>query len=126
LLWRLGVGASDAVTDHELANGLVEALGSKTATIDAVFYDWRGGCDPGAEKYPQEPFRKLASLLPGRERALRHPYWSDAAPCSMYIEEVEAMWDAISTDDDWSPFEAKIAAVRRMGEALAEDGPAST
>ena len=55
-----------------------------------------------------------------------HPYWSDAAPCSMYIEEVEAIWDAIATGDDWSPFEAKIAAVRRMGEALAEDGPAST
>jgi len=126
LLWRLGVGAGDAVADHELAKVLVEALGSKTATIDAVFYDWRGGCDPGAEKYPQEPFRKLASLLPGRERAPTHPFWSDAAPCSMHIEEVEAMWDAISTDDDWSPFEAKIAAVRRMGEALAEDGPAST
>jgi hypothetical protein len=35
----------------------------------------------------------------------------------MHIEEVEALWSAIDTADDWRPFEAKIAAVRRMGEA---------
>jgi len=126
LLWRLGVRPGDAEADHELAKALVEALGSKTATIDAVFFDWRGGRDPGAEKYPQKSFRKLATLLAGRECVPLHPYWSDAAPCSMHIEEVEAIWDAIATGDDWFPFEAKIAAVRRMAEALAEDGPAST
>ena len=25
-----------------------------------------------------------------------HPYWSDAEPCSMHIEEVEAIWSAIA------------------------------
>jgi hypothetical protein len=39
----------------------------------------------------------------------------------MPIDEVEAIWSAIAERDDWSPFEAKIAAVRRMGEALAAD-----
>jgi hypothetical protein len=42
----------------------------------------------------------------------------------MHIEEVEAIWDSIATSDEWSPFEAKVAAVRRMGEAMVEDGPA--
>jgi hypothetical protein len=42
----------------------------------------------------------------------------------MHIDEVEAIWDAIAQRDDWAPFEAKIAAVRRMGEAMVEDGPA--
>ncbi len=41
----------------------------------------------------------------------------------MHIEEVEAIWDAIAARDDWALFEAKVAAVRRMGEALAEDAP---
>jgi hypothetical protein len=36
----------------------------------------------------------------------------------MHIEEVEAIWDAIAEGDDWSPFEAKIVAIRRMGAAL--------
>ena len=39
----------------------------------------------------------------------------------MHIEEVEAIWAAIAEHDDWPPFEAKIAAIRRMGEAMAAD-----
>jgi hypothetical protein len=35
----------------------------------------------------------------------------------MHIEEVEAIWSAIDAADDWAPLYAKIAAIRRMGEA---------
>jgi uncharacterized protein YdiU (UPF0061 family) len=118
LLWRLGVEPRDQQSDRDLAAALVTALDSKTATIDAVFFDWRGGRDPGVEKYPGEPFRNLAHFLSDREPELPHAYWSDAGPCSMHIEEVEAIWDAIAESDDWSLFEEKIAAVRRMGDAM--------
>jgi uncharacterized protein YdiU (UPF0061 family) len=124
LLWRLGVESGDGAADHELAKTLVQALATKVAAIDRIFFDWRGGRDPGTDAYPQEPFRKLAALLAGRERPSLHAYWSDPQPCSMHIDEVEAIWDAIAQRDDWAPFEAKIAAVRRMGEAMVEDGPA--
>ena len=40
---------------------------------------------------------------------LDHPYWSDAAPCSMHIEEVEAIWAPIAAADDWSLLDAKVA-----------------
>ena len=43
----------------------------------------------------------------------------------MHIEEVEAIWSAIATRDDWRPFEEKITAVRRMGEAMEQDAPAA-
>jgi uncharacterized protein YdiU (UPF0061 family) len=118
LLWRLGVKLRDEAGDRELAKALVEAMDSRAATIDRIFFDWRGGSDPGAAKYPSVPFRKLASLLDGCERPPGHGYWSDSEPCSMHIEEVEAIWDAIAERDDWAPFDAKIAAVRRMGEAM--------
>ena len=36
----------------------------------------------------------------------------------MHIEEVEAIWNAIDKDDNWSLLHAKVAAIRRMGEAL--------
>ena len=42
----------------------------------------------------------------------------------MLIDEVEAIWAAIAERDDWDPFEAKIAATRRMGAAMIEDAPA--
>ena len=35
----------------------------------------------------------------------------------MHIDEVEAIWSAIDQSDDWSPLHAKVAAIRRMGEA---------
>jgi hypothetical protein len=43
----------------------------------------------------------------------------------MHIEEVEAIWSAIAERDDWQLFNDKVAAVRRMGEAMAQDEPAS-
>jgi uncharacterized protein YdiU (UPF0061 family) len=118
LLWRLGVETRGDPSDAELATAISRALETKIATIDRFFFDWRSGRDPGVGKYPGEPFRKLAALLAGCERKSEHPYWSDPEPCSMHIEEVEAIWDAIADQDDWAPFEAKISAVRRMGEAL--------
>ena len=54
--------------------------------------------------------------LPGN-----HPYWSDGAPQSMLIDEVESIWSAIAENDDWQPLADKVAALRRMGEA---HGPA--
>ena len=119
LLKRLGVAPGSAEDDRTLAAALVRVLQSREATIDRIFFDWRGGRDPGEENYPSQPFRALASAVKGRERPLTHPYWSDAEPCSMHIDEVEAIWSAIAERDDWAPYEAKIAAVRRMGEALA-------
>ena len=54
---------------------------------------------------------------------LTHDYWGDPEPCSMLIDEVEAIWAAIAERDDWAPFEAKIAAIRRMGDAMQADAP---
>ena len=113
LLRRLGVTG-----DRDIAAALIAALATREATIDRIFFDWRGGRDPGPEAYPSDPFRALARTLKGRERLQSHPYWSDAAPCSMHIDEVEAIWSAIAERDDWQPFNDKVTAIRRMGEAL--------
>ena len=47
-------------------------------------------------------------------------YWSEPAPQSMLIDEVESIWSAIAERDDWQPLHDKIAAVRRLGAALGE------
>jgi uncharacterized protein YdiU (UPF0061 family) len=120
MLSRLGVAPTQRT---EVATALVAALRTREETIDRVFFDWRGGRDPGARLYPSEPFRALAGTLEGCERAKTHPYWSDDAPCSMHIDEVEAIWSAIAERDDWQPLEDKLTAVRRMGEAMKADAP---
>jgi len=123
MIRRLGIAPGE--NDREIAAALINALATRAAPIDRIFFDWRGGRDPGAQAYPADEFRKLATLLEGRERPQSHPYWSDPAPCSMHIEEVEAIWSAIAERDDWRPFDEKVTAVRRMREAMDQDAPTS-
>jgi hypothetical protein len=46
-----------------------------------------------------------------------HPYFADDAPCTMLIEEVEALWAPIAAQDDWTAFYAKLHAIGRMANA---------
>ncbi|HEY6049160.1 MAG TPA: YdiU family protein [Sphingomicrobium sp.] len=119
MLGRLGITAGD--DGREITAALVKALATREAPIDRVFFDWRGGRDPGAELYPSEPFRALARLLEPHRRSPTHPYWTKPGPCSMHIEEVESIWSAIADNDDWQPFNDKVRAVRQMGEAITQD-----
>ena len=123
MLRRLGVAAED--DGREIAAALIRALATRAQPIDRIFFDWRGGRDPGAEAYPREEFRELARSLVGKERPKSHAYWSDPQPCSMHIEEVEEIWSAIAERDDWRPFEDKLRAIRRMGDAMKQDAPAA-
>jgi len=113
--WRLGTAGAD----EELAARLVDASERTMAATgiqpDAFFHSARTGRlgDDGAE---------IAALLAQAPRAADdHPYWHDQAPQSMVIEEVEAIWSHIDREDDWQPLHAKVAALRRMGDA---HGPA--
>jgi hypothetical protein len=119
---RLGVTPGEG--DRKLAGALIRALATRAQPIDRVFFDWRGGNDPNVELYPSDAFRQLAKLLGGRERPKSHPYWSAPEPCSMHIEEVEAIWSAIVERDDWQAFDNKVKAIRTMGDAIRQDAPA--
>ena len=120
MLARLGVAAQGEPDDRALVAVLIKALQFRAVTIDRLFFDWRGGRDPGGERYAAEPFRALALALEGRASPPTHSYWSDKEPCSLHIDEVEAIWAAIADGDDWSVLHAKIAAIRRMGEAMTD------
>ena len=119
LLARIGVEPTTAEADRALVSALLKGLRSRRAGIDRLFFDWRGGRIPDGQLYADPAFEPLRLALAGRARPQSHPYWRDPAPCSLLIDEVEAIWAAIADDDDWAPFEAKIAAIRRFGEAMA-------
>lgn len=120
LVDRLGVAPAGEEEDRTLARALLTALETRAVGVDRLFFDWRGGRVPSGERYGSPEFEALAAAVKGRERPPRHAYWSDAEPCSMHIDEVESIWAAIAERDDWWPLEAKVAAVRRMGEAMGE------
>ena len=119
---RLGLEPRGGGEDRPLVSAAIKALRSRIVGIDRFFFDWRGGRVPLNEVYAANEFDDLRHLLQGRQRALGHTYWQDEAPCTMLIDEVEAIWSAIADGDDWSPFESKIEAVRRLGDAMTSDG----
>jgi len=124
MIARLGVARADDAADRALVSAMLKALRSRQVGIDRFFFDWRGGRTPRDEPYGDAVFEDLRKALEGRERLLTHAYWSDPEPCSMLIDEVEEIWAAIGDNDDWSKFDAKIEAVRRLGDAMASDAPA--
>jgi len=121
IIARLGIEPREAGEDRSLASAAIKALRSRMVGIDCFFFDWRGGRIPAGDAYQAEAFADLRARLEGRQRTLTHPYWNDGQPCSMLIEEVESIWSAIADHDDWRPFESKIEAVRRFGDAMTSD-----
>ncbi|WP_428332082.1 protein adenylyltransferase SelO family protein [Novosphingobium sp.] len=109
--WRLGVAPRGVETDSALIAASERAMVETAMGPDAFFFVHRGA---------RNATGALAEALAGYQPVIDdHPYWADPAPVSMVIEEVEAIWAPIAQADDWSALDAKIAAIRRMGDAYA-------
>ena len=127
---RLGLSPKDPVSDSLLVSRCVCFLEESHAGYDQFFFDWYAG-EASAERASKSPAAslyqgdKLAAVRrtmepyePAFPERLQHPYFKRPSPCSMLIDEIEAIWAAIAERDDWSAFERKIEDVRVMGEAL--------
>jgi uncharacterized protein YdiU (UPF0061 family) len=112
--WRLGLEPQGIEEDTRLVSLCEQAMREGALQPDAFFFAHRGG--RGAAEGELGEALAAYAPLPGD-----HPYWSDPAPQSLLIDEVEAIWAAIDAGDDWGPLQAKVASLRRMGEA---HGPA--
>jgi serine/tyrosine/threonine adenylyltransferase len=113
--WRLGVASRGADEDARLIGACEQAMIADDQGPDAFFFAHRGNRDSARTAGP------LGEALAGYASAAdHHAYWDDAAPQSLLIDEVEAIWAPIAEQDDWSAFHAKVAALRRMGEAHGE------
>ena len=116
--WRLGLVSGDRRRSSGFIESVVNALRATETPIDRFFFDWRGGEVQGSYDAPEWQAPRAALGAFGQvEGARDHAYWRGTDPCSMHIDEVEAIWSAIDRDDDWSALHAKVAAVRAMGEA---------
>jgi uncharacterized protein YdiU (UPF0061 family) len=122
VLARLGL-VSDPDLDEALVGALFELLADADVGYDQVFFDLYGGGPRGraAKRYAGPRWDALAKLL-----ALYRPasetlpaYYEGEAPCTLLIDEIEAIWSAIAERDDWRPFERKIEQIRAMPSAPA-------
>jgi uncharacterized protein YdiU (UPF0061 family) len=110
--WRLGVASRGREADGALIAAAEATMREAEIGPDAFFFRHRGG---------RAATGTLAEALAGYEGAAGDdPYWSEPAPQAMLIDEVEQIWAAIAERDDWQPLHDKVAAVRRLGNALGE------
>ena len=125
---RLGVAPGGA-GDFEWVGELLRWMAETGAPYEQVFFDWfcgsasesRAKNSPVAELYAQDKFaaigEKLLALDPVRPERLEHAYFKRKQPCTMLIDEVEAIWSAIADSDDWSVFSAKLSEIETMRQA---------
>lgn len=126
---RLGLAPADEATEVALSDALFRFMAETKAPFEQVFFDWRGGlgrmdkafAGPNGAFYQTDAFAALEGLLarfaPAADAHLDHPYFAGERPVTLLIDEVEALWTPIAEADDWSAFEAKIAAIQAAREA---------
>lgn len=117
LLWRIGVTPRGDDEDRALVRTLERTMRATEVAIDRLFFDVFGGALPDSYGSAWDDLR--AALAPYAPRKPRDQAYWQGGPCSMLIDEVEAIWSPIVEADDWSRVHAKVAAIRAMGDALA-------
>jgi len=128
-LARLGVESVGIDEDATTIGAAFDLLEETRVGYDQFFFDWfqgiasieRAKTSPAHEAYRGATFdsfqRALERHRPIDATRLEHAYFARSRPCSMLIDEIEAIWARIANDDDWSAFDAKIEDVRTLAEA---------
>jgi len=125
---RLGLTSRGAPEDAELASRLWAFMAESQAPFERILFDLFGAGardrlaqSPVREMYRGEAFGALDEVLtlynPHESARADHPYFKQAEPCTMLIDEVEHIWAPIAATDDWSVFHAKLERIAQMGNA---------
>jgi len=134
VLARLGLRSGGPTADGALVEALFDFLERSQAPFERTFFDWRGGLEsedraaagPSAALYAGEafaPLRAALAVLEPCEGALAHRYFAGPAPCTMLIDEVEALWAGIAEVENWSPLAHKLGQIEQMRAAYDAAGP---
>jgi len=127
---RLGIApGAELSADLEFLQALLNWMTESKIGWAQFFHDWTGGAasaaraaaSPVASFYEAPLFAPVRGALESRTPTrtdFSHPYFQRPHPCGMLIDELEAIWAPIAERDDWSVFEAKLAAIAEMNEAL--------
>ena len=117
-LWRLGVLSQGEENDRKLVAAAEKAMIDERIAIDSFFHNHRGG-DVSHPVGNGDAHRSFVEILQSYQKVEgMSSAAKESGACSMLINEVEAIWDAIAGQDDWQPLYGKIKEIRAMGDNL--------
>ncbi|MFL5295149.1 MAG: protein adenylyltransferase SelO [Phenylobacterium sp.] len=123
MLARLGLVSRAADEDAALVQAMFRAIaeGGEPLRWEPVFFDWFCGDAKRADAsirrdiYRSKDFAEFRQLIAGftpeRPERLAHAYFARPEPEELLYDQIEALWTPIADVDDWSSFEAKLAAI---------------
>lgn len=127
---RLGLSPLGQAADEALVRACFAFLDGHTLSYDRFFFDWYGGMDsyaramrsPAAAAYTDKRFRPVMAALAGWSMAhperLADPFFQRSAPISLRNDVVHALWETISSADQWEPLTQCIHDIRDMGRMM--------
>ena len=130
----LGLAATEEQTQNaELAvSALYLAMRQTQIPFAQSLFELMGGGDdrrlaksPHSSLYQTEIMQDAINRLrvfsphPAYANARNHPYFAQETATDLLIDQVEALWEPIARDDNWSAFERHVAAIQSKREAYA-------
>lgn len=121
LLKRLALKSQGPEKDVQLLTAFFQFLDRKKVLFEQSFHDLRGGFNestlkqsPQTQHYQGLEFESLATILKTYEPSTSMREKNSAQACSLLIDEIEKIWTAIATQDDWTHFQQKILQIREL------------
>jgi len=124
---RLGLSPGGDDIDAALAVATWSFLESSRMSFEGFFFDLFGGSSripralagPRGAGYSGARWETLRALVEAHEPRPVAAVFDREGVCSMLIDEVETIWEAIARHDDWSLLERKIVDIRDVGASFA-------
>ena len=114
---RLGLTTAGPEQDHALATAWWQWLAASQTPFEQAFFDTYAKRNPPRTEAFAPVQDMLDAYTPHANARPDHPYFAAPTPCTMLIEDVEALWSPIAEHDDWQPLHAKLAAIEQMRQA---------
>ena len=110
---RLNLTPLDPESNSSLLSEFFAVMQEQSLNFEQMFFDFN------SKRVLQNPGNNRKSLLQKLEKfevklrnVLEHDYFKNSRPCTLLIDEIEAIWKNISDANDWSAFESKLQSIR--------------
>lgn len=117
-LKKLNLKSQGDEKDHQLLAAFFSFMDAQKLPFEKTFFQFHSGRLQKTSNETNTELQKLIDLIQAYEPAdmtiARAAYFQNEEPCTLLIDEIEAIWKPIAENDDWSLFENKLQSIRLM------------